>query len=98
LLARWLASALLSFVPALPFPMDLRLGLDGRVVAFTTGLTLIAALASGLAPALRSSKADVVAALKDDAAGPLARTRLRSGFIVAQVACTVVLVATAGLF
>ena len=44
--------------------------LEGRAIAFTTGLSLVAALLSGLAPALQASKADVVSALKDDSQCP----------------------------
>ena len=75
LMARGLTSALVSLLPALPFPVNVSLALDLRAVLFTTGLVLVAALLSGLAPALQASKADVVSALKDDAQSP-ARLRL----------------------
>ena len=42
----------MSLLPSLPIPIDLSLPLDGRAVAFTLGLSLVAALLSGLAPAL----------------------------------------------
>ena len=72
--------------------MNLSLPLDGRVVAFTTGLSLVAALLSGLAPALQASKADVVSALKAETQGPADRLRLRNAFVVAQVAFSILLV------
>ena len=51
---------------------------------FALGLSLTAALLSGLAPALHASKADVVSALKDDAQAPgsaasAERVRRRAG-------------------
>ena len=57
----------------------------------------MAALLSGLAPALHASKADVVSALKDDAQAPLDRPRLRNAFVVAQVAFSILLVVVAAI-
>jgi predicted permease len=97
MIARGLTSMLVSFLPALPFPVDVSLSLDVRAVLFTASVALIAALLSGLAPALQASKADVVSALKDDAQAP-GRLRLRHAFVVAQVAFSILLVVVAGLF
>jgi predicted permease len=97
LLARGLTSGLVALLPALPFPVDVSLALDGPAIVFTTGLVLIAALLSGLAPALQASKADVMSALKDDAQAR-DRLRLRHAFVVAQVAFSILLVVVAGLF
>ena len=97
LLAHGMTSVLVSRLPTLPFPVALSLTLDGRVVAFTVGLSLMAALLSGLAPALQASRADVLSGLKNEA--PLAgRLRLRHAFVIAQVALSVVLLIGAGLF
>jgi predicted permease len=95
--ARTLVSLVVSRVPALPFPVDVSLALDSRAVVFTTGLAAIAALLSGLAPALQASNPDVVSALKGDAQAP-DRLRLRHAFVIAQVAFSIVLVVMAGLF
>ena len=65
LLARVMTSLLAARLPTLPFPVDLSLALDARVVAFAAGLSLVAALASGLAPALHASKANVLPGLKE---------------------------------
>jgi predicted permease len=97
LLARGMTSLLISVLPSLPLPVDVSLPLDGRVVLWTTGLSLVAAILSGLAPALQASKADVVSALKDDPQGPADRLRLRNAFVIAQVAFSVLLVVSAGL-
>ena len=98
LLARWMTSILVAWLlPEFPVPVNLSLPLDGRVVAFTTGLSLVAALFSGLAPALQASKADVVSALKAETQGPADRLRLRNAFVVAQVAFSILLVVAAGL-
>jgi predicted permease len=97
LLARVFTSTLVALLPALPFPVSVSLALDLRAVVFTTGLVLVAAVLSGLAPALHASKAEVVTALKDDAQGR-ERQRLRHAFVIAQVAFSILLVIVAGLF
>jgi predicted permease len=97
LLARGMTSVLVSRLPTLPFPVDLSLPLDGRVIAFTAGLSLVAALLSGLAPALDASKADVLSGLRNDAA-LVGRLRLRHAFVIGQVAFRIVLIIGAGLF
>ena len=97
-LARVMTDALVSLLPSVPIPIDLTLPLDERAVAFTLGLSLVAALLSGLAPALDASKAEVVGGLKSNAQGGPERTRLRNAFVVAQVASSIVLVVGAGLF
>jgi predicted permease len=97
LLARGLTSTIVAALPALPFPVDVSVALDLRAILFTAALVLVAALLSGLAPALQASKAEVVPALKDDVSAP-ARVRLRHAFVVAQVALSILLVVVAGLF
>jgi predicted permease len=96
-LARGMTSLLLTLLPAFPLPVAVSLPLDGRVLAFSIGLSLVAALLSGLTPALQSSKTEVVSALKADSQGPSDRLRLRSAFVVAQVAFSLLLVVVAGL-
>jgi predicted permease len=97
LLARVLTSTIVAALPALPFPVEVLVTLDLRAILFTAALVLVAALLSGLVPALQASKAAVVPALKDDAQAP-ARVRLRHAFVVAQVAFSILLVVVAGLF
>ena len=90
-----MTSLLVSRLPTLPFPVDLSLSLDTRVVAFAAALSLIAALASGLAPALHASRANVLPGLRNDA-GLMGRLRLRHAFVIGQVALSVVLIVGAG--
>jgi predicted permease len=96
-LARVMTSLIVLTLPALPVPVDTSLPLDGRVIAFTAIVSLVAAILCGLVPALQASKADVVSALKADAQGPSDRLRLRSLFVVAQIAFSILLVVSAGL-
>jgi predicted permease len=97
LLARVLTTLLLSLLPAFPVPVHLSVPIDARVAAFALGLSFVAAVLSGLAPALHASRSDVVSALKDDTQGPVDRHRLRNAFVVAQVAFSILLVVVAAL-
>jgi predicted permease len=97
LLARGLTSLVLKLLPAFPLPVNLAIAIDARVLIFGLTLSLVAALLSGLAPAWRGSRADVVSALKDDAQPPVDKLRLRNAFVVGQVAFSILLVITAGI-
>jgi predicted permease len=100
LLAAGAARAISNFQLPLPFPVVFDFNVDMRVALFTLGLSIITALLFGLIPALRASRPDLVSTLKDGAAlfGRAGRSRLRSALVVVQVALSLVLLATAGLF
>jgi len=77
------------------------LELNARVMAFNFGLALVAALLFGLAPALKATRVDVAAALKDQAAGAgsaRGHARFRQGAVLVQVALSLLLLVAAGLF
>jgi predicted permease len=97
-LAYVMTGVVVSTLPSLPFPIAVSLAPDLRVIAMTIGLSLAAAMVSGLAPALQASNADPVTAMKDDTQGPSRRAWVRDAFVAAQVAFSIVLVVTAGLF
>ena len=96
-LAQVITRLLVALLPAFPIPINLTMPFDWRVVAFALALSFVAAVLSGLAPALHASRTDVVSALKDETQGPTGRHRLRGLFVVVQVACSVLLVVVAGL-
>jgi predicted permease len=97
LLARVLTSLLVVVLPTFPLPVAVSAPLDGRVVVFALALSLLAAVLSGLAPALHASRADLRSALQADATAPMDRLRLRNAFVVAQVAFSVLLTLIAGI-
>ncbi len=75
--------------------------LDGRVLAFNLGVAVLAGLACGLLPASQASRVDPAPTLKDASAGFAGRralARWRSALVVGQLALSIVLVVTAGLF
>ena len=99
-LAAGAARAISNFQLPLPFPVVFDFNVDWRVALFTLGFAIITALAFGLVPALRASRPDLVDALKDGQSvlGGMGRSRLRNTLVVVQVALSLVLLATAGLF
>src|SRR5262249_46262604 len=74
---------------------------DPRALVFTGLLSILTALLFGLAPALRASRTDLIPALKEGGRGLESggsRRTLSRGLIVAQVALSLVLLVSAGLF
>ena len=73
--------------------------IDRTVLLFALAITLGTSLLFGLAPALDTSRADLVTALKEDersgAGGP--QRRLLAGLVVSEVALALLLLAGAGL-
>jgi putative ABC transport system permease protein len=63
LLGSWCLHPLLAASPLDPSRRE-QIGLDGRVLLFTLGVSVLSAILFGLAPALHSVRADVQAALK----------------------------------
>jgi predicted permease len=105
LLAFWLNRVLMSLKPPVPEAWGLRidLSLDATVLGFTLLLAFVVSLFFGLLPALAASKPDVVHALKDETGvqvrrGWFRRFNLRSALVVVQLAVSLVLLITAGLF
>ena len=100
-LAVALTQGLLAFVPSDGNPMLIRATPDGRILAFTIGLTFLTGIVFGLLPALRASRPDPWTTLKDTV-GSIAGTGgslfLRKGLVAAQVTLSFLLLFGAGLF
>ena len=98
LVALWSRDILVGLLPQFPVPLFFDLDFDGRVLAFTALGTLVLAAVSSLAPALQAIRLDVVSALKDSQAGAGRPARLRRILATGQVALSMVLLVTGGLF
>lgn len=98
LLASWGIDALLAFAPP-EIPRLHTVSLDGRVMLFTTLLSVFTGIAFGLAPALSASRTNLTEALKEGTRGSTEgkRNRLRNILVVASVAMSLMLLAGAGL-
>ena len=100
LMAWWVTSIVTSISLPLPFPLTLNLRIDGRVLLFTIGASLVAAMLAGLAPAVQASRPALVADLRGDrprsrAAGR--RWTLRDALVAGQMAVTATLLVLAAL-
>jgi predicted permease len=80
------------------------IALDGTVLAFTLGVSIVTGLLFGLAPALRAARPDLTSALRAggrNAQGEgglgTSRRRLRSLLVVSEVAISLMLLVGAGL-
>jgi putative ABC transport system permease protein len=72
---------------------------DGPILVFVVGITLVAAVAAGLLPGIRASGADVQAVLQDESRGAssMRMGRLSRGLVVGELALSVGLLIVAGL-
>ncbi len=76
----------------------MQLGLDWRVLTFTTLLAIVTVLLFGAGPALLAARWDFGVVLRSASAATTTGSRgLRNGLVVAEIAFTVVLLAAAGL-
>lgn len=86
-------------LPTLPVLLNLDVTVNGRVVTFSLLLSLTAAAGFGLAPARHALGGSLAPLLHGHAAtADRRRLWLRHGLVVAQVALSLMLVVTAGLF
>jgi len=82
-------------------PLQLSPGIDLHVLGFTVAVTLLTGILFGLAPALRGTQVDLNLGLRDTGRGLTAsggRLNMAKGLVVAQVAISLVLLVSAGLF
>src|SRR5436309_778573 len=101
LLAYWGVDMLVRAFSASPFPLPywMQFTIDGRVLTFTLGITLLATLVSGLVPAFLSSRGNAAEIMKEGGRGNSSRlvnviTRV---LVVGQIALTAALLITATL-
>jgi len=101
LIAYWCKDLLRWFVPPAPLPIDMNPTLNARVLVFAGAVIALTTFAFGLVPASQASSSSMMNALKESAAavtGAPRRARLRKALVVAQVALSLVLLISAGLF
>src|SRR5246127_3517005 len=101
LLAYWSVDMLVRAFSASPFPLPYwwQFTIDGRVLAFTLFITLLATLASGLVPAYLSARGNAAEIMKEGGRGNSSRlvnviTRI---LVIGQIALTAALLIAATL-
>ncbi len=100
-LAFALSRLLVAFISTSDDQVFLDLGMDWRVLAFTTALAVLTTILFGLAPALRATRVEPAALLQSGSRGSTGgreRFSLRRVLVVSQVALSIVLLVGALLF
>ena len=101
LITKWTSHSLIAFFPPSNLPLTSDAHVDQRVLFVTIAVSILAAIISGVLPALRSSSLPVQSVLKEEATSvslTLHKSRLLSGLVVAQISLSLVLLVCAGLF
>lgn len=96
----WLGVGGLVALGADSIPRAALVQVDGDVLAFCAGVSLLTAVLFGIAPAVQGGRADPGAVLREGGragTGGRSRTRFRRGLVAVEVALAVLLVAGAGL-
>jgi putative ABC transport system permease protein len=97
--AFWIVNIVAAFRAPTPLPVPLDAVIDLRVLFFAFTLSVATAVLFGLAPALQSTRPDVVAALKSDSALSVARRGLNVSHLLVggQLALSLIVLVAAGL-
>ena len=99
LIAYWATTALVAARPA-DLPRLDEVGLNGTVMLFTLGISLLTGIAFGLLPALQATSGRLTGALREGGRGGgqgRGAHRVRSILVVAEMALSVILLMGAGL-
>ena len=100
LVARWTLSGIGAIVPAEQAAM-VQLGLQPTMLIFTALLSLGTGLVFGMFPALHSTRSDLVTTIRSNAGqltGARTAARFRNALVTAQIALSMALLVSAGLF
>ncbi len=94
-------AVLWSFRPPFILDGDIDIAFDSHVLYFTFGMALVTAILTGLAPAIKVARPNLIEVLKVGGRGgsvSWARNRFRSLLVVAEIALALVALVGAGLF
>ena len=101
LFAQWSVGLLVRATNALPFPLPywVQFTIDGKVLAFTLGIAVLATILSGLVPAILSARGNAAEMMKEGGRGNSSRlvnviTRV---LVIGQIALTAALLIGATL-
>jgi putative ABC transport system permease protein len=95
---RFIRATLPAGIHEIPHTSSIQL--NGSVLAFTVGLSLLAGIVFGLAPSIQISRSELGESLKEGSRGSTGGRRnnaLRSGLIVSEIALSLLLLIGAGL-
>jgi predicted permease len=100
LLGIWVCHALEGLHPIGDFQISLGVAFDWRVFSYVAGASAVSGILAGLLPAMRVSRANLNETLREGGRGTIGgtRQRLRSALVTAQVAGSIIVLVSAGLF
>lgn len=101
MIARWITGWISSIRLAIDYPVEFNVAFDWRVFGVTAALALGAGILTGVVPALRNGRGSLSDMLREGTrggTGTVSRRRLQNILVVAQVAVSLVLLISAGLF
>jgi predicted permease len=101
LLTAWTADTIEDFIPPTGLPLIHNNRIDHTMLLATSVISILTGVIFSTLPALRSSKLAPVTVLKEEAgsvSGGLHKSRLASALVVAQIALSLFLLISAGLF
>jgi predicted permease len=100
LVARWTLDLIASLLPA-QVASIFALELQPRMLGFTAGLSVVTGVLFGIFPALHSTRPDLASTLKGQSGQPSGNrtaARFRAALVTAQIALSMTLLTSAGLF
>jgi putative ABC transport system permease protein len=95
-----LVKAIVALIPPDGIPNEARIAVNGYVLLFSLGVSMLTGILFGLAPSLRSSHPDLNDALKDGGKGTSGGNRgqaTQNALVVIEIALSVILLTGAGL-
>jgi predicted permease len=98
--ARWTLGAISTLLPS-DGSASLAFSLEPRILLFAAGLSVFTGFAFGMFPALHSTRGDLVTTIRSNAgqiSGHRTAARFRSSLVTAQIALSMALLISAGLF
>ena len=97
-LANVATGMLTNFRPPIDGPWAFNVEMDSTVLWFTAAVSLVSGLIFGMAPALQAAKPETMTAIKGESDGKAGRSRMSSTLVVVQVALSLLLLISSGLF
>ena len=87
LFAYWITQLMVALMPSFFVPNEARIEVNRYVLFFCVAVSTLTGVLFGLAPALQSSRPDLVAALKDDARSGASGGRTRAALWSLRLRC-----------
>jgi len=98
--AYWTLNAIVAMLPS-EAQTTMRFGVSTPAILFTAGLSLLTGIVFGLVPAIQATRPDLVTELRNNSgklSGGRGAARFRTSLVTAQIALSMALLISAGLF